>query len=97
MLREMAISDLRDERLRQIKKWGSEPALLRSHQENIRDYLLLKYTVLGEEFGEVGRAILDKNYQNLYEELIQVAAVSVAIAETMAQYLMENERWQAST
>lgn len=37
--------------------------------------------VLGEEFGEVCRAINDGDLENLREELIQVAAVAVAWVE----------------
>ena len=44
-----------------------------------------RYAVLGEEFGEVGRAILEKmrlandtHHKDLRKELIQVAAVCVA-------------------
>lgn len=37
--------------------------------------------VLGEEFGEVCRAINDDDLANLREELIQVAAVAVAWVE----------------
>lgn len=37
--------------------------------------------VLGEEFGEVCRAINDGDLANLREELIQVAAVAVAWVE----------------
>jgi hypothetical protein len=42
-----------------------------------------KLAVLAEEFGEVARAVLEPE-QNLYEELIQTAAVAVAWAESLA-------------
>lgn len=50
-----------------------------------------RYLVLGEEFGEVGNAVLEAGYGNeasddehLYEELVQVAAVAVAWAEAVS-------------
>lgn len=41
----------------------------------------VKLGVLGEEFGEVARAVLDRNHPNLVAELVQVAAVAVAWLE----------------
>lgn len=41
----------------------------------------VKVAVLTEEVGEVARAVLDANMDNLRAELIQVAAVAVAILE----------------
>ena len=41
------------------------------------------YTILGEEFGEVGKAILDGDKGNLRDELVQVAAVAVAFIEML--------------
>lgn len=58
------------ERRRQNRKWGrhhfTADALAR---------------VLGEEFGEVCRAINDGDKANLAEELVQVAAVCLKYAE----------------
>ncbi|GAB3797251.1 MazG-like family protein [Virgibacillus kimchii] len=75
------INDINDERSRQNYKWGE--------QHHSYDTW---YTILGEEFGEVAQAIqTDKHWgknsdkSNLYKELIQVAAVSVAIAEQVLQ------------
>lgn len=42
-----------------------------------------KLAVLAEEFGEVARAVCECDMKNLREELIQVAAVAVAWAESM--------------
>jgi NTP pyrophosphatase (non-canonical NTP hydrolase) len=39
------------------------------------------YVILGEEFGEVGRAILEHDYENLEDELYDVAQVATAWAE----------------
>lgn len=44
---------------------------------------IVKATVLAEECGEVARAVLDKNDNQLRDELIQVAAVAVAWLEAM--------------
>lgn len=55
---------------RQEKKWGKQ-----NHSQ--ADW----YVILGEEFGEVGRAIFEKTNDNYREELIQVAAVCMAALE----------------
>lgn len=59
------------------------------HQERSRqDYLHPdklsisdRYVTLGEEMGEVSTAIQNDDKENLYQELIQVAAVAVRMAE----------------
>jgi len=43
----------------------------------------MKFTVLGEEFGEVARAVCEQDWKNLREELIQTAAVCVAWVEAL--------------
>lgn len=65
------------ERIRQIELWGNQ----------YHSYAFW-YTILGEEFGEVGQAIQQGSVahkstdsDDLYTELIQVAAVAMAIAE----------------
>ena len=40
-----------------------------------------RYVVLGEEVGEIARAIQNNDTDNLYEELIQTAAECVRMAE----------------
>lgn len=80
------LEDISCERDRQIKLWGSEDDLFAKHGFNIKQYLWHKYTILGEEVGEIARAILEYDYKNakgLREELIQTAAVCVAIAEML--------------
>ncbi len=64
--------DIIEERNRQDKKWGAERDL---------DPLLWN-AILGEEVGEVSKAILE-NDEGLYDELIQVAAVAAAWAEAI--------------
>jgi NTP pyrophosphatase (non-canonical NTP hydrolase) len=39
--------------------------------------------ILAEEFGEVARAVYEGDYENLEEELVQVAAVCWAWLETL--------------
>ena len=68
------VRDLVAERERQDRKWGmnSPPA----------DRMA---TVLGEEFGEVCRAILEGQFDDrLYDELVQVAAVACKMAEILS-------------
>ena len=43
----------------------------------------VKALVLGEEVGEVNRAVLEKDTANLKVELVQVAAVAVAWLESL--------------
>lgn len=85
-LRRTIYRNITDERIRQNVKWcnGSRTGVQR---HNIDRWNL----ILGEERGEVEQAILDVDYAgnkdvdarmaHLREELIQVAAVAVAILE----------------
>lgn len=45
--------------------------------------LAVKVAVLGEEFGEVARAVLERDTAALRTELVQVAAVAVAMLESL--------------
>lgn len=74
--------DVNDERNRQDKKWGDQTDLPADRWVVIH----------GEEFGEVCEAILaqkDTDADNLYDELIQLAATCVAHAEAL---LVRGER-----
>lgn len=62
-----SIFDVAKEMLRQDKKWGSD----RQQSD------LMWNCILGEERGEVERAILERDGDNLRNELIQVAAVAL--------------------
>ena len=62
--------DIIEERERQKVIWGED-------SDNFHHNEYLAYTVLGEEVGEIAKALLDKDRENLKEELIQVAAVCV--------------------
>lgn len=68
------LQDVVAERARQDAKWVDQ-----SHH---RDTTWL--TILTEEVGEVAKAILQcSSYEELYRELVQVAAVAVAWMEAM--------------
>lgn len=68
---EQVFLDILAERQRQVKKWGRQ-----QHSAAFWN------VILGEEVGEVSKAVYD-NADNLYEELIQVAAVAAAWAEDL--------------
>lgn len=69
---ETAISLILKERQRQDEKFGWP-------QEHSIDRWLV---ILGEEFGELCKAALERDSENFFEEVTQVAAVAVAILET---------------
>lgn len=66
-----ALEDVQHERNRQDEKWGSQRKLPNGTW----------LAILGEEFGESAKAILERS--NLREELVQVAAVAVAWIEAI--------------
>ncbi len=76
--------EITDERQRQHEKWASKP-----HDWGIGDAssagveAITKVAVLTEEVGEVARAVLDLDDEQLRTELIHVAAVAVAWLEGM--------------
>lgn len=67
----VVFNKIHDERDRQDAKWGDQ-----SHHPDL--YWL---AILGEEFGEVAKALLEADTEHIYEELIQVAAVCVSWLE----------------
>lgn len=75
---QLVLCEVEDERYRQEKKWGKQ-------NHPVEDY----YTVLAEEFGEVGKAICEFRLQkkgsldDIRAELIQTAAVAVAMVESL--------------
>ena len=75
-VQKLVLKDVLQERERQASKWGDQ-------QNNSHE----TWNVIGvEEVGEVARAIYDKDdISHLYEEIIQVAAVYVAWAESIQQ------------
>lgn len=84
-LRINILTDIDKERNRQDEMWGRQ-------RHTLGDWLM----ILGEEFGEVCQAMQkskswgkDSDANDLYEELIHLAAVSVEIAEQVRE---ERER-----
>lgn len=60
----------------------------RYRQEEIHPEILTvpeRFQTLVEEIGEVATALQNRDSQNLYEELIQVAASAVRMAEQVAE------------
>lgn len=74
------LQGIREERKRQDAKWGEQ-------NHDIADY----YTILGEELGEVGKAICETKLQGkdktgeIFAELVQTAAVCVAMLECLTR------------
>ena len=64
------LKEIANERKRQTKLYGV--------QNHDKGYWL---SILGEEFGEVCRAVCDHDDKNYREELIHVAAVAVQMIE----------------
>lgn len=67
-----AILSVRSERKRQDEKWG--PSMERPSPS---------LAVLMEEVGEVANALLENDEDNLRVELVQVAAVALAMVEAI--------------
>jgi len=68
---EMFYRDALTENYRQVEKWGSQ-------RDNPPGIWL---AILAEELGEVAKAILENEpRENLYQELVQVAAVAASMA-----------------
>jgi len=71
-----ALQGVADERHRQDVKWGITNHPLDTH-----------FRVLVEEVGEVAKALNEKDtMQHLYDELIQVAACAVKMAEDIVTH-----------
>jgi NTP pyrophosphatase (non-canonical NTP hydrolase) len=69
--------DLQHEVLNDVKRERMRQDALHPQELSISN----RFVVLGEEVGEVARAIQNNDPDNLYDELIQVAAESVRMAE----------------
>jgi len=63
------------ERQKQNVKWGTDSILNSTSEAGFR--------VLGEEVGEVARAINERKRDETRKELVQVAAVAVAMIEAL--------------
>lgn len=76
-------TDIDHERERQQIKWGRAHAWGKGDCSSRDVSLPAKMAVLTEEVGEVARAILEFDRGGLRDELVQVAAVAIAILEGM--------------
>ncbi len=70
---------VKTERYRQDARWGFKPRSM----ERL-------YTILGEEFGEVGTAIIQRT--NIVEELVQLAAICRLMWETGEEFGYKTEK-----
>lgn len=68
-----------DERQRQKAKWGH----MERRVENPTSCPFWKGNVLGEEMGEVNKAVVEEDKEATRKELIHVAAVAVAWLESI--------------
>ena len=81
--REAIYAAINGERARQKLKWGSPHQWGRGDCSSTDVEPIVKSSVLAEECGEVARAVLDRDDEALYRELVQVAAVAVAWLESL--------------
>lgn len=89
-----ALEAVAKERERQDAKWGI--------QDHAHEVWL---AILGEEYGELARAILETRFDNgleakarggianIRKEAVQVAAVAVAMVECLDRVSKENRKW----
>ena len=72
MNKSQIIESILAERDKQDAKWGEQ-----NHE-------IFKWlAILGEEVGEVNKAALENNYDEIISELIQIGAVAVAMIESL--------------
>ena len=83
MIREAIFDAISDERLRQQDKFGGLHAWGSGDCSSHDVAPMTKVGVLTEELGEVARAVLDKDTDQLEVELVQLAAVAVAWLESI--------------
>lgn len=83
MTREAIFAAITAERDRQRAKWGGDHSWGHGDCSGSGVPLPVKLAVLAEEFGEVARAVLERDQGALRAELTQVAAVAVAILESL--------------
>jgi NTP pyrophosphatase (non-canonical NTP hydrolase) len=74
MIQDLVISELKERRSDQDKKWG----------KGAIDYHSVP-RILGEEYGEVCRALNEKDMENFHQEVLDVAAFSMAILEQLVK------------
>lgn len=71
------------ERVRQSAKWSQPHPWGKGDASSPNVEPMTKVGVLTEELGEVARAVLDGDHNQLQEELVQLAAVAIAWLEGM--------------
>ena len=81
MTRTEALAAVSAERDRQAALWAARHAHGQGDCSSPDVPLMVKIAVLGEEFGEVARAALDGKPDQMRTELVQVAAVAMAMLE----------------
>lgn len=74
------------ERIRQRALWTNQRGDCSTLMGHDNDRAL---TILVEEVGELARAIMAENYAEMEQELIQVAAVAVAMLNGIGGYLAD--------
>ena len=75
------VDAIKQERARQEQLWNREHSWGTGDCSSPAVPMIVKAVVLGEECGEVMQAVLDLDDDALRTELVQVAAVAVAILE----------------
>ena len=86
MMHPTVLADIAAERERQAVKWNRPHEFGYGDCSSSQVEPMVKLAVLGEEFGEVARALLEPDThgpRELYDELCQVAAVAVAWMESL--------------
>ena len=83
MTREQALAAVSAERDRQHALWDGAHSWGNGDCSGPGVAPEVKLAVLAEEFGEVARAVLERDTAALRTELTQVAAVAVAILESL--------------
>jgi hypothetical protein len=79
--RDDAIAAIRAERDRQSSLWAEPHDWGQGDCSSAKVPLMVKVAVLGEEFGEVARGALEADIAGMCVELVQLAAVAVAMLE----------------
>jgi hypothetical protein len=74
-----AVGLVANERREQEKKWGGSAG----DCSNPDTPHLRRLAILGEEYGEYAKSILDEDENGMLEEIVQVTAVGCAIIEGM--------------
>lgn len=77
---------IRQERTRQHEQWTGPHRWGAGDCSSTETDHIVKVAVLTEECGEVARAVLDENTEDLVTELVQTAAVAVAWLEALPEH-----------